>query len=80
MECRGFCAGCKKYKKNQTKRSEESGVFPLTNGGECDTMIVHTVIVCLSVLFLSNTDILPHKWGAVKCLIWQKRQLRLAYR
>ena len=54
------------YEKNQGQKPWKCGIYSLTKSERHDTMIIHTVILCLFMDFTSNMDILPQDRGCVK--------------
>ena len=60
-----FCAGCKRRKKPGSK-PWKCGNYSLTKSAQYDTLIIHTVILCLPMDFTSNEVILPQDRDNVK--------------
>jgi len=55
-----------KWRKKTRHKPRNCGNYPLTFFARCDTMIIHTVILCLFLDFTSNMVILAQITAAVK--------------
>ena len=60
-----FVQDAKRHKKSRDK-TLENGNYSLTKSEQHDTMIIHTVILCLFLDFTSNMVILPQDRDDVK--------------
>ena len=69
---RGFCCIevmiqiAEKAQKNRGIRPRNCENYSLTKNTQYDTMIIHTVILCLFLDFISNMVILSQEWATVK--------------